>query len=81
MAEWIRYLAHRGDFVVVEASAPNVYPRITFASASIFSGSVVRTLREERDKNNDVASSHGHLRSHRSIVSGSSLQRGLRGYA
>ncbi len=31
--------------VVVEASAPKVYPRVTLASASTFSESVVRTLR------------------------------------
>ncbi len=31
--------------VVVEASAPKVYPRVTLASASTLSGSVVRTLR------------------------------------
>ncbi len=30
--------------VVVEASAPKVYPRVTLASASTLSGSVVRTL-------------------------------------
>ncbi len=31
--------------VVVEAPAPKVYPRVTLASASTLSGSVVRTLR------------------------------------
>ncbi len=31
--------------IVVEASAPKVYPRVTLASASTLSGSVVRTLR------------------------------------
>ncbi len=31
--------------VVVEASAPKVYPRVTLVSASTLSGSVVRTLR------------------------------------
>ncbi len=30
--------------VVAEASAPKVYPRVTLASASTLSGSVVRTL-------------------------------------
>ncbi len=30
--------------LVVEASAPNVNPRVTLASASTLSGSVVRTL-------------------------------------
>ncbi len=30
---------------VVEASASKVYPRVTLASASTLSGSVVRTLR------------------------------------
>ncbi len=49
MAEWIRYLAHRGDFVIVEASAAKLYPRMTLASASTLSGSVVRTLRKEKD--------------------------------
>ncbi len=34
-----------GAVVVVEASAPKVYPRVTLASASTLSGSVVRTLR------------------------------------
>ncbi len=33
--------------VVVEASAPKVYPRVTLASARTLSGSVVRTLRGE----------------------------------
>ncbi len=32
------------DVVVVEASAPKVYPRVILASASTLSGSVVRTL-------------------------------------
>ncbi len=32
---------------VVEASAPKAYPRVTLASASTLSGSVVRTLRGE----------------------------------
>ncbi len=31
--------------VVVEASAPKIYPRVTLASASTLSGSVVRTWR------------------------------------
>ncbi len=31
--------------VVVDASAPKVYPRVTLASASTLSASVVRTLR------------------------------------
>ncbi len=31
--------------VVVEASAPKVYPRVTLASAGTLSGSVVRALR------------------------------------
>ncbi len=30
--------------VVVEASAPKIYPRVTLASASTPSGSVVRTM-------------------------------------
>ncbi len=70
--------------VVVEASAPKVYPRVTLASASTLSGSVVRTLRGgERLPNMFylVASSLGHLRSQCSIVWGSSLQSGHRGPA
>ncbi len=62
--------------VVVEASAPNIYPRVTLASASTLSGSVVRTLRggEVLPKMFYlVASSLGHLRSQCSIVCGSSF--------
>ncbi len=33
------------DGVVVDASAPKVYPRVTLASTSTLSGSVVRTVR------------------------------------
>ncbi len=67
--------------VVVEASAPKVYPRVTLASASTLSGSVVRTLRGGEGLPNMFcldASSLGHLRSRCSIVCGSSLQRGHR---
>ncbi len=70
--------------VVVEASAPEVYPRVTLASASTLSGSVVRTLRDGEGFPKMfclVASSLGHLRSKRSILCGSSLQRGHRGSA
>ncbi len=70
--------------VVVEAKAPKVYPRVTLASASTLSGSVVRTLRGGEGLTNMfclVASSLGHLRSQCSIVCGSSLQRGHRGSA
>ncbi len=65
--------------VVVEASALKVYPRVTLARASTFSGSVVRTLRGEEGLPKMfclVASNLGHLRSKCSIVCGSSLQRG-----
>ncbi len=70
--------------VVVEASAPKVYPRVTLASASTLPGLVVRTLRGGEGPPNMVclvASSLGHLRSQCSIVCGSSLQRGHRGSA
>ncbi len=70
--------------VVVEASAPKVYPKVTLASASTLSGSVVRTLRGGEGLPNMVclvASSLGHLRSQCSIVCGSSSQRGHRGSA
>ncbi len=70
--------------VVVEASAPKVYPRMTPASASTLSGSVVRTLTGGEGLPKMfclVASSLGHLRSQCSIVCGSSLQRGHRGSA
>ncbi len=70
--------------VVVEASAPKVYPRVTLASTSTLSGSVVRALRGGEGLPNMfclVASSLGHLRSQCSIVCGSSLQRGHRGSA
>ncbi len=68
--------------VIVEASAPKVYPRVTLASASTLSGSVVNTLRGGEGLPNMfclVASSLGHLRSQCSIVCGSPLQRGHRG--
>ncbi len=70
--------------VVVEASAPKVYSRMTLTSVSTFSGSVVRTLRGGEGLPNMfclVASSLGHLRSQCSIVCGSALQRGHRGSA
>ncbi len=70
--------------VVVEASAPKVYPRVTLVSASTLSGSVVRTLTGGEGLPNMfclVASSLGHLRSQCSIVCDSSLQRGHRGSA
>ncbi len=70
--------------VIVEASAPKVYPKVTLARASTLSGSVVRTLRGGEGLPNMfclVASSLGHLRSQCSIVCGSSLQRGHRGSA
>ncbi len=69
---------------VVEASVPKVYPRVTLASSSTLSGSVVRTLRSGEGLPKIfclVASSHGHLRSQCSIVCGSSLQWGHRGSA
>ncbi len=62
--------------VVVEASAPKVCPRVTLASASTLSGSVVRTLSGGEGLQNMfcfVASSLGHLHSQCSIVCGSSL--------
>ncbi len=68
--------------VVVEASAPKVYPKVTLARASTLSGSVVSTLRGGEGLPNMfclVASSPGHLRSQCSIVCGSSLQRWHRG--
>ncbi len=70
--------------VVVEASAPKVYLRVTLASASILSESVVRTLRGGEGLPNMfclVASSLGHLRSQCLIVCGSSLQSGHSGSA
>ncbi len=70
--------------VVVEASEPKVYPRVTLASASTLSGSVVSTLRGGEGLPNMfclVASSLGHLRGQCSIVCGSSLQRGHRASA
>ncbi len=70
--------------VIVEASAPKVYRRVTLASASTLSGSVVRTLRGGEGLPNVfslVASSLGHLCRQCSIVCGSSLQRGHRGPA
>ncbi len=70
--------------VIVEASAPKVYSRVTLASASTLSGLVVRALRGGEGLPNMfwlVASSLGHLRSQCSIVCGSSLQRGHRGSA
>ncbi len=60
----------------VEASAPKVCPRVTLASASTLSGSVVRTLRGGEGLPKVfclVASSLGHLRSQCSIACGSSL--------
>ncbi len=72
------------DVVVVEASAPKVYPRVTLASASTLSGSVVRNLSGGEGLPNMfclVASSLGHVRSQCSIVCSSSLQRGHRGSA
>ncbi len=70
--------------VAVGTSVPKVYPRVTLASASTLSGSVVRTLRGGEGFPNVfcvVASSLGHLRSQYSIVCGSSLQREHRGSA
>ncbi len=70
--------------VVVEASAPKVYPRVTVASASILSGSVVRNYRVEEGLPKMfclVVSSLGHLCSQSLIVCVSSLQRGYRGSA
>ncbi len=52
--------------IVVEASAPKVYPRVALASVSTLSGSVVRTLKGGEGHPNmfcRVASSLGHLRS------------------
>ncbi len=60
--------------VVVEASAPKVYPRVTLAIASTLSGPVIRTLRGGERLSNMfylVASSLGHLRSQCLIVFGS----------
>ncbi len=68
--------------VLVEASAPKVYPMVTLASASTLSGSVIRTFRGGEGCPNMfclVASSLGLLRSQFSIVCGSSMQRGHRG--
>ncbi len=73
-----------GVVAVVETSAPKVYPRVTLASASTLSGSVVRTLRDREGLPKMlclVASSLEHLRIQCSIVYGSSLQRGHRGSA
>ncbi len=70
--------------IFVEASVPKVYPRVSLASASTLSGSVVRTLRggEGLPKVLCLAgSSLGHLRSQCSIICGSALQRGHRGSA
>ncbi len=70
--------------VILEASAPKVYPRVTLASASTLSGSVVRTLSGGDGLSKIfclVASSLGILRSQCSIVCVSSLQRGHRGSA
>ncbi len=70
------------DAIVVEASAPKVYPRVTLASAGTLSGSMVRTLRGAEGLPNMfclVASNLGHLRSQCLIICGSSLQRGHRG--
>ncbi len=68
--------------VVVEASAPKVYPRVTLASSSTFSGSVVRTLRGGEGLPNMfclVASSLGHLRNQCSIVCGSFFAKRTQG--
>ncbi len=35
-----------GVVVVLEASVPKVYPRVTLVSASTLSGSAIRTLRD-----------------------------------
>ncbi len=70
-------------FVVAEASVPKVYPRVTLASASTLSGSVVGTSRggEGLPKTFCLfASSLGH-RSQCSIICCSSLQRGHSGSA
>ncbi len=69
-------------FVVVEASAPKVYPRVTLASARTLSGSVVRALRGGEGLSKIfylIASSLGHVRSQCSIAYNSSLRRGHRG--
>ncbi len=69
---------------VVEASVPKVYPRVTLASASTLSGSVVRTSRGGEGLPKMfclVASSLGHPRSQCLIICGSSLQRGHSGSA
>ncbi len=66
--------------VVVETSAPKVYPRVTLASASTLSGSAVRTLRGGEALPNMfclVASSLGHLRSQCSIVCGGVEEIGI----
>ncbi len=86
-AKEVRLHAHKVAVVVVvlvEASAPKVYLRVTLAGASILSGSVVRALRGGEGLPTMfclVASSLGHLRSQCSIVCGSSLQRGYSGSA
>ncbi len=67
--------------IVVEASNPNVYPRVALANASTLSGSVVRTLSGGEGLPKMfclVASRLGLLQSKCSIVCGSSLQRGHR---
>ncbi len=59
--------------VVVELSAPKVYPSVTFANSSTLSASVVRTLRGGEGLPKMfclVPSSLGHLRSQCSIVCG-----------
>ncbi len=74
----MKFVSKNAAVVVVDASAPKVYPRVTLASASTLSGSVIRTLKyaELPKVFCIVASSLGHLRSRCSIVCGSSLQRG-----
>ncbi len=86
IVEYLQFCVMTINFtdVVVEASEPKVYRRVTVASASTLSGAVVRTLRGGEWLLNMfflVASSLGHLRSQCSIVCGSSLQRGHRGSA
>ncbi len=73
------FVSKNAAVVVADASAPKVYPRVTLASASTLSGSVIRTLRYAEGLPKVfciVASSLGHLPSRCSIVCDSSLQRG-----
>ncbi len=67
-----------GLAIVIEASSPKAYHRVTVASASNLSGSLVRALRGGEGLPKMfclVVSNLRHLRNQVSIVCGSSLQR------